>query len=264
MRNLTERAEEKVTAYYNALLEFKKKNKSYYDVKVQFCISRSSWFINQGFAIKNGKFYDIKDGITKDDIYLAFGYEIPKIQELPIQFIDSATIESMHSRNLIESSYLKKHWKNLTESDLFLGRCFHVKNDVLVISLGSTQREVYIEQTTNKTGHEEPFNSLKRTLYKFNPIRNKGKVYNRCKKGYWLVPVDCLDIVPLEQPKLIEVIAQPLVINKVTNDIPTATSLSFRGDLAKCFFDSLSINDLTERVDRAFYIADLFIKKDNI
>jgi hypothetical protein len=184
----------------------------------------------------------------------------------------------MHSSDLIKSSKLKEHWINLTnikESDYFLARRFHVKNDILVISLGCTERVIYVESTIGVTGHEEPYNLSKRTLYKFDPIRNIGKSYNRCAKGYWLVPVDCLDIVPpIEQAAPVE-IYKPLTDiekTKIVNEVITTTALSFRGQLAKSLLSSMisGIHDIDNQIDYdnlihdSFYMADILIINDKL
>ena len=282
MKNLTQAANERIDRYYNAIPDFIKKEMYQSDVKTKHSISNGDWFIKKGFAVKVGHYYEFRDGITRDDIKAAMGYAITKESELPLQVIntikDATTVESMHSSDLIKSSKLKEHWINLTnikESDYFLARRFHVKNDILVISLGCTERVIYVESTIGVTGHEEPYNLSKRTLYKFDPIRNIGKSYNRCAKGYWLVPVDCLDIVPpIEQAAPVEVIeTMPVVNDEVVNDeVVTATALSFRGDLAKSLFISMmngrdmsgDPKDYSKLVRDSLYIAQLLIYYDKV
>ena len=275
MKRLTQAADERIDRYYKAIPDFIKQEMYQSDVKTKHGISNGDWFIKKGFAVKVGHYYEFRDGITRDEIKEAMGYEITKEVELPLEVIntikDATTVESMHSSDLIKSSKLKEHWINLTnikESDYFLARRFHVKNDILVISLGCTERVIYVESTIGVTGHEEPYNLSKRTLYKFDPIRNRGKSYNRCAKGYWLVPVDCLDIVPpIEQAAPVEVIETVPVVN---DEVVTATALSFRGDLAKSLFTSMmngrdmsgDPKDYSKLVRDSLYIADLLIYYD--
>lgn len=269
MKRLTQAADERIDRYYKAIPDFIKQEMYQSDVKTKHGISNGDWFIKKGFAVKVGHYYDFRDGITRDDIKAAMGYAITKESELPLEVIntikDSTTVESMHSGDLKKSSVLKKHWTTLTESDYFLARSFFNDNGILVFCLGTTQREIYIERTVNRSGHEEPHNLLKRTLYKFNPIRNAGKSYNRGSKGYWIIPVDCLDIVPIEQLALVEVIETVPVVN---DEVVTATALSFRGDLARSFFSTMIASDSNseyhEIVKNAYHIADLFIKHDKL
>lgn len=277
---LTPKGQLKIDRYYAALAEFKKKNKTQNEVKTNLGIGKGDWFIQKGFAVKDGHFYDIKDGITRDDIKAAFGYAITKESELPLEVIntikDATTVESMHSGDLKKSSILRTYWTNLKESDYFLARSFFNVDGILVINLGTTQREIYIERSVNKTGHEEPYNLSKRTLYKFDPIRNTGKIYDRGSKGYWLVPVDCLDIVPIEQPAPVEVIetvpvVNDQVVNNIINEVKTATALSFKGELAKSLFTSImngnnmsgDIEDYDRLINNSFYMAGIFILYDN-
>jgi hypothetical protein len=180
----------------------------------------------------------------------------------------------MHSSDLKKSSILRTYWTNLKESDYFLARSFFNVDGILVINLGTTQREIYIERSVNKTGHEEPHNLLKRTLYKFDPIRNAGKIYDRGCKGYWLVPVDCLDIVPIEQPAPVEVYKPLTAIEKAKtiNEIRTATALSFRGQLAKSLLSSMisgrdmsgDPKDYDRLICDSFYIADILLIEDKL
>lgn len=281
MKNLTQAANERIDRYYNAIPDFIKKEMYQSDVKTKHSISNGDWFIKKGFAVKVGHYYEFRDGITRDDIKAAMGYAITKESELPLEVIntikDATTVESMHSGDLKKSSVLRTYWTNLKESDYFLARSFFNVDGILVINLGTTQREIYIERTVNKTGHEEPHNLLKRTLYKFDPIRNAGKNYDRGSKGYWLVPVDCLDIVPIEQPAPVEVIetvpvVNDEVVNNIINEVKTATALSFRGQLAKSLLSSMisgnhNINnpiDYDRLICDSFYIADILLLEDTL
>ena len=272
MRTLTAKANNRIDRYYNAISDFRKKEIYQSAVKNKHCICNGDWYIQKGFAVKDGHYYNFRDSITRDDIKAAMGYAIIKEIELPLEVTntikDATTVESMHSSDLIKSSVLKTHWTTLTESDYFLARSFFNDNGILVFCLGTTNREVYIERTVNRSGHEEPHNLLKRTLYKFNPIRNVGKIYNRGSKGYWIIPVDCLDIVPpIEQAAPVEVIETVPVVN---DEVVTATALSFRGDLAKSLFTSMmngrdmsgDPKDYSKLVRDSLYIADLLIYYD--
>ena len=272
MKRLTQAADERIDRYYKAIPDFIKQEMYQSDVKTKHGISNGDWFIKKGFAVKVGHYYEFRDGITRDEIKEAMGYAITKEIELPLEVTntikDATTVESMHSGDLKKSSVLKTYWTNLTESDYFLARCFFNSDGILVFNLGTIERVIYIERSVNKTGHEEPHNLLKRTLYKFDPIRNRGKSYNRCAKGYWLVPVDCLDIVPpIEQAAPVEVIETVPVVN---DEVVTATALSFRGDLAKSLFTSMmngrdmsgDPKDYSKLVRDSLYIADLLIYYD--
>ena len=281
MRTLTQAGNDRIDRYYNAIADFRKKDRSSSSVKTLHSISQNDWYIQKGFAVVDGKFYHFKENITRDDIKSAWGYAITKEVELPLQVIntikDATTVESMHSGDLKKSSVLKTHWTTLTESDYFLARSFFNDNGILVFCLGTTNREVYIERTVNRSGHEEPHNLLKRTLYKFNPIRNVGKIYNRGSKGYWIIPVDCLDIVPpIEQAAPVEVIETvPLVndevVNNLINEAKTASALSFKGELAKSLFTSImngnnmsgDLEDYDRLINNSFYMAGIFILYDN-
>jgi hypothetical protein len=273
MKTLTQAANERIDRYYNAIPDFRKKEMYQSDVKTKHSISNGDWFIKKGFAVKVGHYYEFRDGITRDEIKAAMGYAITKESELPLEVTntikDATTVESMHSGDLKKSSILRTYWTNLKESDYFLARSFFNVDGILVINLGTTQREIYIERSVNKTGHEEPYNLSKRTLYKFDPIRNTGKIYDRGSKGYWLVPVDCLDIVPIEQPAPVEVIETVPVVN---DEVVTATAaLSFRGNLAKSLFTSMmngnnmsgDLEDYSKLVRDSIHIANLLIYYDN-
>jgi hypothetical protein len=265
MKTLTQAANERIDRYYNAIPDFRKKEMYQSDVKTKHSISNGDWFIKKGFAVKVGHYYD--------EIKAAMGYAITKESEQPLEVTntikDATTVESMHSGDLKKSSILRTYWTNLKESDYFLARSFFNVDGILVINLGTTQREIYIERSVNKTGHEEPYNLSKRTLYKFDPIRNTGKIYDRGSKGYWLVPVDCLDIVPIEQPAPVEVIETVPVVN---DEVVTATAaLSFRGNLAKSLFTSMmngnnmsgDLEDYSKLVRDSIHIANLLIYYDN-
>jgi len=273
MKTLTQAANDRIDRYYNAIPDFRKKEMYQSDVKTKHSISNGDWFIKKGFAVKVGHYYEFRDGITRDEIKAAMGYVITKESELPLEVTntikDATTVESMHSGDLKKSSILRTYWTNLKESDYFLARSFFNVDGILVINLGTTQREIYIERSVNKTGHEEPYNLSKRTLYKFDPIRNTGKIYDRGSKGYWLVPVDCLDIVPIEQPAPVEVIETVPVVN---DEVVTATAaLSFRGNLAKSLFTSMmngnnmsgDLEDYSKLVRDSIHIANLLIYYDN-
>jgi len=273
MKTLTQAANDRIDRYYNAIPDFRKKEMYQSDVKTKHSISNGDWFIKKGFAVKVGHYYEFRDGITRDEIKAAMGYVITKESELPLEVTntikDATTVESMHSGDLKKSSILRTYWTNLKESDYFLARSFFNVDGILVINLGTTQREIYIERSVNKTGHEEPYNLSKRTLYKFDPIRNTGKIYDRGSKGYWLVPVDCLDIVPIEQPAPVEVIETVPVVN---DEVVTATAaLSFRGNLAKSLFTSMmngnnmsgDLEDYERLINNSFYMAGIFILYDN-
>jgi len=273
MKTLTQAANDRIDRYYNAIPDFIKQEMYQSDVKTKHSISNGDWFIKKGFAVKVGHYYEFRDGITRDEIKAAMGYAITKELELPLEVIntikDATTVESMHSGDLKKSSILRTYWTNLKESDYFLARSFFNVDGILVINLGTTQREIYIERSVNKTGHEEPYNLSKRTLYKFDPIRNTGKIYDRGSKGYWLVPVDCLDIVPIEQPAPVEVIETVPVVN---DEVVTATAaLSFRGNLAKSLFTSMmngnnmsgDLEDYSKLVRDSIHIANLLIYYDN-
>jgi len=281
MKNLTQAANERIDRYYNAIPDFIKKEMYQSDVKTKHSISNGDWFIKKGFAVKVGHYYEFRDGITRDDIKAAMGYAITKESELPLEVIntikDATTVESMHSGDLKKSSVLRTYWTNLKESDYFLARSFFNVDGILVINLGTTQREIYIERSVIKIGHEEPYNLSKRTLYKFDPIRNTGKIYDRGSKGYWLVPVDCLDIVPIEQPAPVKVIetvpvVNDEVVNNIINEVKTATALSFRGQLAKSLLSSMisgnhNINnpiDYDRLICDSFYIADILLLEDTL
>jgi len=273
MKTLTQAANDRIDRYYNAIPDFRKKEMYQSDVKTKHSISNGDWFIKKGFAVKVGHYYEFRDGITRDEIKAAMGYVITKESELPLEVTntikDATTVESMHSGDLKKSSILRTYWTNLKESDYFLARSFFNVDGILVFCLGTTQREIYIERSVNKTGHEEPYNLSKRTLYKFDPIRNTGKIYDRGSKGYWLVPVDCLDIVPIEQPAPVEVIETVPVVN---DEVVTATAaLSFRGNLAKSLFTSMmngnnmsgDLEDYSKLVRDSIHIANLLIYYDN-
>jgi hypothetical protein len=279
MKRLTQAADERIDRYYKAIPDFIKKEMYQSDVKTKHGISNGDWFIKKGFAVKVGHYYEFRDGITRDEIKEAMGYAITKESELPLEVIntikDATTVESMHSGDLKKSSVLKTYWTNLTESDYFLARCFFNSDGILVFNLGTIERVIYIERSVNKTGHEEPHNLLKRTLYKFDPIRNRGKIYNRGSKGYYLVPVDCLDIVPpIEQ--IVPVKAyKPLTDiekTKIVNEVITTTALSFRGDLAKSLFISMMNGrdmsgnpiDYEKLICDSFYMADILIIEDKL
>ena len=273
MKTITQAGDERIDRYYNAIPDFRKKEMYQSKVKTKHGIAQNDWYIQKGFAVKDGHYYTFRDSITRDDIKKAWGYVITKESELPLEVTntikDATTVESMHSGDLKKSSILRTYWTNLKESDYFLARSFFNVDGILVINLGTTQREIYIERSVNKTGHEEPYNLSKRTLYKFDPIRNTGKIYDRGSKGYWLVPVDCLDIVPIEQPAPVEVIETVPVVN---DEVVTATAaLSFRGNLAKSLFTSMmngrnmsgDLKDYDSLIRDSFYIADLLIIYDN-
>ena len=273
MKTITQAGDERIDRYYNAIPDFRKKEMYQSKVKTKHGIAQNDWYIQKGFAVKDGHYYTFRDSITRDDIKKAWGYVITKESELPLEVTntikDATTVESMHSGDLKKSSILRTYWTNLKESDYFLARSFFNVDGILVFCLGTTQREIYIERTVNKTGHEEPHNLLKRTLYKFDPIRNTGKIYDRGSKGYWLVPVDCLDIVPIEQPAPVEVIETVPVVN---DEVVTVTAaLSFRGNLAKSLFTSMmngrnmsgDLKDYDSLIRDSFYIADLLIIYDN-
>jgi len=278
MKTITQAGDERIDRYYNAIPDFRKKEMYQSDVKTKHSISNGDWFIKKGFAVKVGHYYEFRDGITRDEIKAAMGYVITKESELPLEVTntikDATTVESMHSGDLKKSSILRTYWTNLKESDYFLARSFFNVDGILVINLGTTQREIYIERSVNKTGHEEPYNLSKRTLYKFDPIRNTGKIYDRGSKGYWLVPVDCLDIVPIEQPAPVEVYKPLTAIEKAKtiNEIRTATALSFRGQLAKSLLSSMisgnhTINnpiDYDKLICDSFYIADILLLEDQL
>ena len=273
MKTITQAGDERIDRYYNAIPDFRKKEMYQSKVKTKHGIAQNDWYIQKGFAVKDGHYYTFRDSITRDDIKKAWGYVITKESELPLEVTntikDATTVESMHSGDLKKSSILRTYWTNLKESDYFLARSFFNVDGILVINLGTTQREIYIERSVNKTGHEEPHNLLKRTLYKFDPIRNTGKIYDRGSKGYWLVPVDCLDIVPIEQPAPVEVIETVPVVN---DEVVTATAaLSFRGNLAKSLFTSMmngnnmsgDLEDYSKLVRDSIHIANLLIYYDN-
>jgi len=278
MKTITQAGDERIDRYYNAIPDFRKKEMYQSKVKTKHGIAQNDWYIQKGFAVKDGHYYTFRDSITRDDIKKAWGYVITKESELPLEVTntikDATTVESMHSGDLKKSSILRTYWTNLKESDYFLARSFFNVDGILVINLGTTQREIYIERTVNKTGHEEPHNLLKRTLYKFDPIRNTGKIYDRGSKGYWLVPVDCLDIVPIEQPAPVEVYKPLTAIEKAKtiNEIRTATALSFRGQLAKSLLSSMisgnhTINnpiDYDKLICDSFYIADILLLEDQL
>ena len=278
MKTITQAGDERIDRYYNAIPDFRKQEMYQSDVKTKHSISNGDWFIKKGFAVKVGHYYEFRDGITRDEIKAAMGYAITKESELPLEVTntikDATTVESMHSGDLKKSSILRTYWTNLKESDYFLARSFFNVDGILVINLGTTQREIYIERSVNKTGHEEPYNLSKRTLYKFDPIRNTGKIYDRGSKGYWLVPVDCLDIVPIEQPAPVEVYKPLTAIEKAKtiNEIRTATALSFRGQLAKSLLSSMisgnhTINnpiDYDKLICDSFYIADILLLEDQL
>jgi len=273
MKTITQAGDERIDRYYNAIPDFRKKEMYQSKVKTKHGIAQNDWYIQKGFAVKDGHYYTFRDSITRDDIKKAWGYVITKESELPLEVTntikDATTVESMHSGDLKKSSILRTYWTNLKESDYFLARSFFNVDGILVINLGTTQREIYIERSVNKTGHEEPYNLSKRTLYKFDPIRNTGKIYDRGSKGYWLVPVDCLDIVPIEQPAPVEVIETVPVVN---DEVVTATAaLSFRGNLAKSLFTSMmngnnmsgDLEDYSKLVRDSIHIANLLIYYDN-
>jgi len=273
MKTITQAGDERIDRYYNAIPDFRKKEMYQSKVKTKHGIAQNDWYIQKGFAVKDGHYYTFRDSITRDDIKKAWGYVITKESELPLEVTntikDATTVESMHSGDLKKSSILRTYWTNLKESDYFLARSFFNVDGILVFCLGTTQREIYIERTVNKTGHEEPHNLLKRTLYKFDPIRNTGKIYDRGSKGYWLVPVDCLDIVPIEQPAPVEVIETVPVVN---DEVVTVTAaLSFRGNLAKSLFTSMlngnnmsgDFEDYSKLVRDSIHIANLLIYYDN-
>ena len=278
MRTLTQAGNDRIDRYYNAIADFRKKDRSSSSVKTLHSISQNDWYIQKGFAVVDGKFYHFKENITRDDIKSAWGYAITKEVELPLEVIntikDATTVESMHSGDLKKSSVLKTYWTNLTESDYFLARCFFNSDGILVFNLGTIERVIYIERSVNKTGHEEPHNLLKRTLYKFDPIRNRGKSYNRGSKGYYLVPVDCLDIVPIEQPAPVEIYKPLNAIEKteLRNELRTTTALSFRGQLAKSLLSSMisgnhNINnpiDYEKLIYESFLMADILIIEDKL
>ena len=278
MRTLTQAGNDRIDRYYNAIADFRKKDRSSSSVKTLHSIGQNDWYIQKGFAVVDGKFYHFKENITRDDIKSAWGYAITKEVELPLQVIntikDATTVESMHSGDLKKSSVLKTYWTNLTESDYFLARCFFNSDGILVFNLGTIERVIYIERSVNKTGHEEPHNLLKRTLYKFDPIRNRGKSYNRGSKGYYLVPVDCLDIVPIEQPASVEIYKPLNAIEKteLRNELRTTTALSFRGQLAKSLLSSMisgnhNINnpiDYEKLIYESFLMADILIIEDKL
>ena len=278
MRTLTQAGNDRIDRYYNAIADFRKKDRSSSSVKTLHGISQNDWYIQKGFAVVDGKFYHFKENITRDDIKSAWGYAITKEVELPLEVIntikDATTVESMHSGDLKKSSVLKTYWTNLTESDYFLARCFFNSDGILVFNLGTIERVIYIERSVNKTGHEEPHNLLKRTLYKFDPIRNRGKSYNRGSKGYYLVPVDCLDIVPIEQPAPVEIYKPLNAIEKteLRNELRTTTALSFRGQLAKSLLSSMisgnhNINnpiDYEKLIYESFLMADILIIEDKL
>lgn len=279
MRTLTQAGNDRIDRYYNAIADFRKKDRSSSSVKTLHGIGQNDWYIQKGFAVVDGKFYHFKENITRDDIKSAWGYAITKEVELPLQVIntikDATTVESMHSGDLKKSSVLKTYWTNLTESDYFLARCFFNSDGILVFNLGTIERVIYIERSVNKTGHEEPHNLLKRTLYKFDPIRNRGKNYNRGSKGYYLVPVDCLDIVPpIEQAAPVEVYKPLTAIEKtkIVNEVRTTKALSFRGQLAKSLLSSMisgnhNINnpiDYEKLICDSFYMADILIIEDKL
>jgi len=280
MKTITQAGDERIDRYYNAIPDFRKKEMYQSKVKTKHGIAQNDWYIQKGFAVKDGHYYTFRDSITRDDIKKAWGYVITKESELPLEVTntikDATTVESMHSGDLKKSSILRTYWTNLKESDYFLARSFFNVDGILVINLGTTQREIYIERSVNKTGHEEPYNLSKRTLYKFDPIRNTGKIYDRGSKGYWLVPVDCLDIVPIEQPAPVEVIetvpvVNDQVVNNIINEAKTATALSFKGELAKSLFTSImngnnmsgDIEDYERLINNSFYMAGIFILYDN-
>ena len=280
MKTITQAGDERIDRYYNAIPDFRKKEMYQSKVKTKHGIAQNDWYIQKGFAVKDGHYYTFRDSITRDDIKKAWGYVITKESELPLEVIntikDATTVESMHSGDLKKSSILRTYWTNLKESDYFLARSFFNVDGILVFCLGTTQREIYIERSVNKTGHEEPYNLSKRTLYKFDPIRNTGKIYDRGSKGYWLVPVDCLDIVPIEQPAPVEVIetvpvVNDQVVNNIINEVKTATALSFKGELAKSLFTSImngnnmsgDIEDYDRLINNSFYMAGIFILYDN-
>ena len=278
MRTLTQAGNDRIDRYYNAIADFRKKDRSSSSVKTLHSIGQNDWYIQKGFAVVDGKFYHFKENITRDDIKSAWGYAITKEVELPLEVTntikDATTVESMHSGELKKSSVLKTYWTNLTESDYFLARCFFNSDGILVFNLGTIERVIYIERSVNKTGHEEPHNLLKRTLYKFDPIRNRGKIYNRGSKGYYLVPVDCLDIVPIEQAAPVEIYKPLNAIEKteLRNELRTITALSFRGQLAKSLLSSMisgnhNINnpiDYDKLICDSFYMADILIIEDKL
>jgi len=278
MKTITQAGDERIDRYYNAIPDFRKKEMYQSKVKTKHGIAQNDWYIQKGFAVKDGHYYTFRDSITRDDIKKAWGYVITKESELPLEVTntikDATTVESMHSGDLKKSSILRTYWTNLKESDYFLARSFFNVDGILVFCLGTTQREIYIERTVNKTGHEEPYNLSKRTLYKFDPIRNTGKIYDRGSKGYWLVPVDCLDIVLIEQPAPVEVYKPLTAIEKAKtiNEIRTATALSFRGQLAKSLLSSMisgnhTINnpiDYEKLICDSFYIADILLLEDQL
>ena len=278
MKRLTQAADERIDRYYKAIPDFIKQEMYQSDVKTKHGISNGDWFIKKGFAVKVGHYYEFRDGITRDEIKEAMGYAITKEIELPLEVTntikDATTVESMHSGDLKKSSVLKTYWTNLTESDYFLARCFFNSDGILVFNLGTIERVIYIERSVNKTGHEEPHNLLKRTLYKFDPIRNRGKIYNRGSKGYYLVPVDCLDIVPIEQAAPVEIYKPLNAIEKteLRNELRTITALSFRGQLAKSLLSSMisgnhNINnpiDYEKLICDSFYMADILIIEDKL
>ena len=278
MRTLTQAGNDRIDRYYNAIADFRKKDRSSSSVKTLHSIGQNDWYIQKGFAVVDGKFYHFKENITRDDIKSAWGYAITKEVELPLEVTntikDATTVESMHSGDLKKSSVLKTYWTNLTESDYFLARCFFNSDGILVFNLGTIERVIYIERSVNKTGHEEPHNLLKRTLYKFDPIRNRGKSYNRGSKGYYLVPVDCLDIVPIEQPASVEIYKPLNAIEKteLRNELRTTTALSFRGQLAKSLLSSMisgnhNINnpiDYEKLIYESFLMADILIIEDKL
>jgi len=281
MKTITQAGDERIDRYYNAIPDFRKKEMYQSKVKTKHGIAQNDWYIQKGCAVKDGHYYTFRDSVTRDDIKKAWGYVITKESELPLEVTntikDATTVESMHSGDLKKSSILRTYWTNLKESDYFLARSFFNVDGILVINLGTTQREIYIERSVNKTGHEEPYNLSKRTLYKFDPIRNTGKIYDRGSKGYWLVPVDCLDIVPIEQPAPVEVIetvpvVNDEVVNNIINEVKTATALSFRGQLAKSLLSSMisgnhTINnpiDYDKLICDSFYIADILLLEDQL
>jgi hypothetical protein len=278
MKTITQAGDERIDRYYNAISDFRKKEMYQSKVKTKHGIAQNDWYIQKGFAVKDGHYYTFRDGITRNDIKSAWGFLITKESELPLEVTntikDATTVESMHSGDLKKSSVLRTYWTNLKESDYFLARSFFNVDGILVINLGTTQREIYIERSVNKTGHEEPHNLLKRTLYKFDPIRNAGKIYDRGSKGYWLVPVDCLDIVPIEQPAPVEVYKPLTAIEKAKtiNEIRTATALSFRGQLAKSLLSSMisgrdmsgDPKDYDRLICDSFYIADILLIEDKL
>lgn len=278
MKRLTQAADERIDRYYKAIPDFRKQEMYQSDVKTKHGISNGDWFIKKGFAVKVGHYYEFRDDITRDEIKEAMGYAITKEVELPLEVIntikDASTVESMHSGDLKKSSVLKTYWTTLTESDYFLARSFFNDNGILVFCLGTTHREIYIERTVNRSGHEEPHNLLKRTLYKFNPIRNVGKIYNRSSKGYWIIPVDCLDIVPIEQAAPVEAYKPLTAIEKtkIVNEVRTTTALSFRGQLAKSLLSSMisGKHDIDNPINYeklildSFYMADILIIEDKL